>query len=69
MRRKAFERGIEEEAERQGAPAERNRHQMNELMTLGYEEAMRWFGKVGASGTLATTIVSSSTSDPALRRS
>jgi len=39
-RREAFERGIEEEAERQGALAERNRNRMNELMTLGYERAM-----------------------------
>jgi hypothetical protein len=39
-RREAFERGIEEEAERQGALAERNRNRMNELMTLSYERAM-----------------------------
>jgi hypothetical protein len=42
-RREAYERGIEEEAERQGALAERNRNRMNELMTLGYEPAMEWF--------------------------
>jgi hypothetical protein len=39
-RREAFERGIEEEAERQGALAERNRNRMNELMTPSYERAM-----------------------------
>ncbi len=41
MRREAFERGIEGEAERQGALAERNRTRFNELMTVGYEAAMR----------------------------
>jgi hypothetical protein len=39
-RREAFERGIEDEAERQGALAERNRNRFNELMTLGYMRAM-----------------------------
>jgi hypothetical protein len=42
VRREAYERGIGEEAERQGALAERTRHRMNELMTLGYERAMEW---------------------------
>ncbi len=55
MRRVAFERGIEEEAERQGALAERNR--MNELMTVGYEESMRWFEEVGASGMWASDAI------------
>ena len=41
VRRVAYERGIEEEAERQGALAERNRNRFNELMTVGYEAAMR----------------------------
>jgi hypothetical protein len=41
MRREAFKRGIEEEAERQGVLAERNRNRFNELMTVGYEAAMR----------------------------
>jgi hypothetical protein len=39
-RRKAHERGVEEEAERQGALAERMRGRMFELLTLGYERAM-----------------------------
>jgi hypothetical protein len=39
-RREAYERGVEEEAERQGALAERNRNRFNELMTLGYVRAM-----------------------------
>jgi hypothetical protein len=39
-RREAYERGVGEEAERQGALAERNRNRFNELMTLGYERAM-----------------------------
>ena len=41
-RREAFERGMEQEAERQGALAERIRGQTNELMTLGYVRAMEW---------------------------
>src|SRR5215204_3112473 len=40
-RREAYERGIEEEAERQGALAERTRNRFSELMTVGYEAAMR----------------------------
>ena len=40
--REAYERGMEEEAERQGALAERNRNRMNEMLTLGYERAMEW---------------------------
>jgi hypothetical protein len=52
VRQQAFERGIEEEAERQGALAERNHNRMNELMTRGYEEAMRWFEEVGPRGHL-----------------
>jgi hypothetical protein len=47
LRRGAYERGIEEEAERQGAIAERNRSRMNELMTLGYEESMKWLENKG----------------------
>ncbi len=43
LRREAYERGVEEEAERQGAIAERNRNRANELMTLSYERAMEWF--------------------------
>ena len=40
MRREAFERGIEQEAEKQGALAERTRGRMFELLALGYERAM-----------------------------
>jgi hypothetical protein len=36
MRREAFERGTEQEAERQSALAERNRNRINELVTMGY---------------------------------
>jgi hypothetical protein len=57
MRRRAFEQGIEEEAERRGALAERTRNRMNELMTLGYGEAMRWFEEVGASGMRASDAI------------
>jgi hypothetical protein len=47
VRREAYERGLEEEAEQQGALAERNRNRTNELMTLGYEETMKWLEEVG----------------------
>jgi hypothetical protein len=57
MRRQAFERGIVEEAERQGALAERTRNRFNELITLGYEESMRWFEEVGASGMRASDAI------------
>jgi hypothetical protein len=40
LRRDAYERGIEAEAERQAREAEKTRGRMNELMTLGYERAM-----------------------------
>jgi len=57
LRREAHERGIAEEAERQGALAERNRNRMNELMTSAYEESMRWFEEVGASGMRASDAI------------
>jgi hypothetical protein len=50
VRREAYERGIEEEAERQGALAERNRNRFNELMTVGYEAAMRSLEEVVEEG-------------------
>ncbi len=57
VRRVAYERGVEEEAERQGVLAERNHNRMNELMTLGYEESMRWFEEVGAQGMRASDVI------------
>jgi hypothetical protein len=42
-RREAYERGVEEEAERQGALAERTRGRMFELLTLSYDAAMSCF--------------------------
>src|SRR5215218_1759584 len=42
-RREAYERGVEEEAERQGALAERTRGRMFELLTLSYDAAISWF--------------------------
>lgn len=42
IRRKTYERVIEEEAERQAREAERLRHRYNELMTLSYEQAISW---------------------------
>src|SRR5215216_5034975 len=43
QRREAYERGREEEAERQGALAERTRGRMFELLTLSYDAAMSCF--------------------------
>lgn len=40
MRRQAYERGIEEEAERHGAAVERTRNRMHELLTRVYEKAV-----------------------------
>jgi len=57
VRRVAYEWGIAEEAERQGALAERTRNRMNELMILGYEETMRWFEEVGSSGMRASDAI------------
>jgi hypothetical protein len=57
LRRDAYERGIEAEAERQGAIAERNRNRLNEMMTVGYEEAMKWLEEVGASGMRASDVI------------
>jgi hypothetical protein len=40
MRRQAYERGLEEEAERHGEAVERTRNRMHELLTLVYEKAV-----------------------------
>jgi hypothetical protein len=42
VRRDAYERTVQEEAERQAREVERARGRTNELMTLGYERAMEW---------------------------
>lgn len=42
VRREAYERVVEEEAERQAREVERTRGRYNELMTHGYERAMEW---------------------------
>lgn len=57
VRREAYERGVEEEAERQGAIAERNRNRMNELMTLGYEESMKWLENKGFDEMRASDVI------------
>ena len=48
-RLKAYERGVEDEAERQGVEAERVRHRMYELLTHSYVKSMEWFENVQAS--------------------
>src|SRR5215204_4405362 len=42
VRREAYERAVEEEAERQAREVEKVRGRYNELLTLGYERAMEW---------------------------
>jgi hypothetical protein len=42
LRRKAYERAVEEEAVRQAREVEKARGRYNELMTLGYERAVEW---------------------------
>jgi hypothetical protein len=42
VRRGAYERAVEEEAERQAREVELVRGRYNELMTLGYERAVEW---------------------------
>jgi hypothetical protein len=42
LRRDAYKRVIEEEAERQAREIERTRYHFNELMTVAYMQAMEW---------------------------
>ena len=42
LRRDAYERAIEEEAERQAREVEKVRGRYNELMTMAYDRAMEW---------------------------
>jgi len=57
VRREAYERAVEEEAERQAREVEKARYRSNELLTLGYEEAMRWFEEVGYEGMRASDVI------------
>jgi hypothetical protein len=57
VRREAYERAVEEEVTRQAREVEKARYRSNELMTLGYEEAMHWFEEVGASGMRASDVI------------
>ena len=49
LRREAYERVIEEEAERQAREVEKARYRSNELLTLGYERAMESLEEMDAS--------------------
>src|SRR5215213_7720717 len=42
LRRGAYERAVEEEAERQAREVEKARGRMNELMTMAYVQAAEW---------------------------
>lgn len=57
VRRDAYERAVEEEAERQAREIEKARYRSNELMTLGNERAMEWFEEVGASGMRMSDVI------------
>jgi hypothetical protein len=57
LRRGAYEQAVEEEAARQAREVEKARGRTNELLMLGYEEAMRWFEEIGASGMRATDVI------------
>jgi hypothetical protein len=49
LRREAHERVIEEEAARQAREIEKARYRCNELLTIGYEQAMEWLEEMDAS--------------------
>ena len=57
LRREAYERAVEEEAEREAREVERARGRSNELLTLGYERAMEWLEEVGASGMRMSDVI------------
>jgi hypothetical protein len=49
LRREGYERAIEEEAARQAREVEKARGRMNELLTLGYEQAAEWLEEMDVS--------------------
>jgi hypothetical protein len=57
VRREAYERAIDEEAERQAREVKKARGRSNELLTLGYERAMEWLEEVGASGMRMSDVI------------
>jgi hypothetical protein len=57
VRREAYERAVEEEAERQARDAETARGRYNELMTLGYERAVEWLENAQTSDLRAQDVI------------
>src|SRR5215204_5322017 len=49
VRREAYERAVEEEAEKQAREIEKVRGRYNELMTMAYVQAMEWLENAQAS--------------------
>jgi acyl carrier protein len=57
VRRDAYERAVEEEAEKQAREVEQARGRYNELMTLGYECAVEWLENAQASDLRAQDVL------------
>ena len=57
VRREAYERTVEEEAERQAREIEKARGRYNELMTLGYVRAMEWLENAQPSDLRAQDVI------------
>src|SRR5215213_6893507 len=57
VRRRAYERAVAEEAERQAREVERARGRYNELMTLSYVRAMEWLEDAQASDLRAQDVI------------
>jgi hypothetical protein len=58
VRREAYERVMEEEAEKQAREVEMARGRYNELMTLGYERAVEWLEEAERSDFRAQDVIS-----------
>src|SRR5919107_2466847 len=57
VRRGAYERAVEEEAEKQAREIEKARGRYNELMTLGYERAVEWLEEAQRSDLRAQDVI------------
>jgi hypothetical protein len=57
VRRGAYERAVEEEAEKQAREIEKARGRYNELMTLGYERAVEWLEEAERSDLRAQDVI------------
>jgi hypothetical protein len=57
LRRGAYERAVQEEAEKQAREVEKARGRYNELMTLGYERAVEWLENAQTSDLRAQDVI------------